>query len=103
MRKFTFRTSVKGDPYGIDGVMLKGDNGYPIVYLSDVTYRFALYPIDYVSAVVPMKEFMERYCNANALTAEEAKEELYDDAFLEACLEEGEDEYESIQMRETRF
>ena len=97
LRMFTFRVYVGTDPYGIHAVVIPVAGGCPVVYVADRAFRFALWPIDHVSAAIPMPEFIDRYMETFSVTKDEALGEIYDAAFLEACLEEDEDEYETKQ------
>lgn len=96
MRFIDFRIPVAGDIFGFRAIVMFNSDP-PTVVVADVAFRYRLWPVDYISAVLTMDDFLDIYCVEEEMGRQEAIHDLYDEAFITACHEEGED-YDSWQV-----
>lgn len=97
MRTLDFTVNVCGDPHGLRAVVVEGED-CPAVFLAPMALNYSIWPVDYLSLVLPLEEFLAKYCECYGLDEEEALGEIYDQAFLESCIEEVEDDLEAAEI-----
>lgn len=97
MRIFRLTVCVQECHYSIPAVAVqpKGHSHLTIL-ISDVVFQLLLWPIDYVSLVFPLELLLEKYSEEEDISIDEAYEELYDLACIEALENEYEDAREEI-------